>query len=663
MGNNQSSSSHHHHHGGSTSGGGGGGSSSSMMKPSGSTSSLRSRSSTLDSNSRTMIDGGFLEPQSLLYSHVEYHRPTVHKLIIDHKLSPFYLGLNDFEEEWDLEEIVKALGEAEQQATQNLKDALNAAIESVTEVEAAQLNAPTGTRKHKEVTQQLSLAILRKERLAEMIKIRDKRGGGGLQWTSKSDQAKLYKERALECPICFLYYPPNMVHTRCCDQPICTECFVQIKRAEPTPTHLESEPAACPFCMEPNFGCVYEKPTPSRPTVQQVNSGNSGSSEEATPVQKSPKPRRKSFAHTEKDVVTTDMLHPDWETKLEAMKATVARRANRRIVFRQVGDRLVPVGITSGRSSDGANATMATGGGTQTLPPDFLSQIAAALDQSNNSSNNESQSSSGGRSGFRVRSSRRRGGSSSGGGGDGNDEVARLLESLGLGGGPDLEEMMLQEAMRLSQLEEEERQKKVKAEEEAKKLKEQQKNAGGGAAAVASTSSTSDSRRTSTERELSEAMGGSVASLPQPTTTTFPGPSTSKSTSAALDPISPPKSSINTTSLPPPSQVDSDQMKTPTASSTPPTNSTTFPSSTAPTLPPIATSTASTTEFDPLGPSVSRASETSSFVVDTSGGYQQLGDESDADGEATAASTSAASREGTGGGGGGGNTSGQLIDI
>jgi len=55
------------------------------------------------------------------------------------------------------------------------------------------------------------------------------------------------------------YYPPNMVHTRCCDQPICTECFVQIKRAEPTPTHLESEPAACPFCMETNFGGVYDK--------------------------------------------------------------------------------------------------------------------------------------------------------------------------------------------------------------------------------------------------------------------------------------------------------------------------------------------------------------------------------------------------------------------
>lgn len=31
------------------------------------------------------------------------------------------------------------------------------------------------------------------------------------------------------------------------------------------------------------------------------------------------------------------------------MRATVARRANRRIIMRQVGDRLIPVGITSGR--------------------------------------------------------------------------------------------------------------------------------------------------------------------------------------------------------------------------------------------------------------------------------------------------------------------------
>jgi hypothetical protein len=287
--------------------------------------------------------------------------------------------------------------------------------------------------------------------------------------------------------------------------------------------------------------------------------------------------------------------------------------------------------------------TSGSGGGSQTLPPDFLSQIAAALDHSNEQQQQQSQSQSqGSRSGFRVRSSRRRGGSSAGTevAGGGNDEVARLLESLGLGGGPDLEEMMLQEAMRLSQLEEEERQKKVKEEEE-KKVKEQQAQAqsqGGGAAAPSISDSTLRRDSIDRERELSEAMDGNLTSPSSvPTTTTFPTSSTSQSTNSVLDPIPPPSSSINTTSLTPPSSSprstsnnrNHDQLRTPTATS--PTRSD-FPSisssssSAAPSLPPIDSAT---TEFDPLGPSVSRASETSSFVVDTSGGYQQLEDESD----------------------------------
>ncbi|KAI8815115.1 hypothetical protein BJ742DRAFT_4708 [Cladochytrium replicatum] len=61
----------------------------------------------------------------------------------------------------------------------------------------------------------------------------------------------LYKG-AIECPICFLYYPRNINYTRCCDQPICTECFVQIKRPEAT-----IDPAECPYCCQPHFGIVY----------------------------------------------------------------------------------------------------------------------------------------------------------------------------------------------------------------------------------------------------------------------------------------------------------------------------------------------------------------------------------------------------------------------
>ncbi|GAA5859274.1 hypothetical protein JCM1840_003828 [Sporobolomyces johnsonii] len=652
---------------------------------------LRSRSSTLDSNSRTIVDGGFLEPQSLLYAHVEYHRPTVHKLILDRKLSPFFLGLNDFEDDWDTDRIVVALGEAEQQATQNLKDAYTAASEAADEAEAAQLNCPPGTRKHKEAVQTVNAAVMHRERLAEVIKMREKRGGGGLQWSSKTDQAKLYQGRAVECPICFLYYPPSMVHTRCCDQPICTECFVQIKRADATPTHLESEPAACPFCMEPNFGCVYPKPT--RPTVQASASGGSGSSMDGGPAAQ-PKPRRKSFAHTEKEVVTTDMIHPDWEAKLEAMKATVARRANRRIVFRQVGDRLIPVGITSGRTGDGANATMST----TTLPPNFLSQIAAAIDSSNENGT--------GRSSRRGSRGRRRGG---------NDDVAHLLESLGLGGGPDLEEMMIQEAMRLSQLDEEERQKKSKAEEEAK-AKQQSGQGMAGETPRAETSAQGAARSSpqTTERMLTEAMAGTLgADTPlQPTSTTFPVvPTTSRSSTvpppsatnaqhgnsssvssvsdaagglgtAAASPLSPlpvpaqgeptdgssvslgvgttaasssraspvstsPSSSggtppITTTTLPPIPHISLDLPSTPTDASTPMTttlpslSSLPTPETTSTSAPVPSTSITTTPSFDhsldPLAQS-SGSSDTSSIIQPSpSEGYEPLADDSDEDG-------------------------------
>ena len=34
---------------------------------------------------------------------------------------------------------------------------------------------------------------------------------------------------------------------------------------------------------------------------------------------------------------------------MAAVQAAVTRRANRRIIMRQVGDRLIPVGVTSGR--------------------------------------------------------------------------------------------------------------------------------------------------------------------------------------------------------------------------------------------------------------------------------------------------------------------------
>ncbi|GAA6058436.1 hypothetical protein JCM3770_006050 [Rhodotorula araucariae] len=580
--------------------------------------SARSQQQRQQHDEPRVVDGGWTDPQSLLYARLEYHRPTVHRLVADRKLAPFYLGLQDFEDDWAADRIVDALAEAEEQATQNLRDAHAAAIEAAAEAEAAQLSAPTGTRKHKEAVAAYTAAVVHRERLAETLKAREKRGGGGLQLTNKLDTAGLYQGNALECPICFLYYPHNMVHTRCCDQPICTECFVQIKRADPTPTHLESEPAACPFCMEPNFGCVYEKPV--RPPYHATPSSASGSSETgvARPAATT-KPRRKSFAHTEKEVVTTDMIHPDWEAKLEAMKATAARRANRRIVFRQVGDRLIPVGISSGRGSgDGANPTMAT----TTLPPNFLSQIAAALDAANEGSG-----------------SGRRRGSRSSRHSRGNEDVVALLESLGLGGGPDLEEMMVQEAMRLSQLEEEDRQKKTQ-EEEATEA--QAAGSTQGTAATQETESPVPQTPRTTERLLSEAMVDESA----PTDTPPPAPA------AALRSTAPTPTSAAVASSPPAPFLDVDIPSTPIEFSTPPIA--------------VAGPSHATANGElgaPLDTPTSRASDTTSSIVppptpSPSQGYQLLGDESDQDASGDTATTKHAPREHVENGG-----VGRLVDV
>ena len=57
-----------------------------------------------------------------------------------------------------------------------------------------------------------------------------------------------------------------------------------------------------------------------------------------------------------------DHIRPDWEAKLAAVRAAVARRANRRIIMRQVGDRLIPVGIGRIQTPEEAAAEAANGG-------------------------------------------------------------------------------------------------------------------------------------------------------------------------------------------------------------------------------------------------------------------------------------------------------------
>ncbi|KAK4687217.1 hypothetical protein P7C73_g2906, partial [Tremellales sp. Uapishka_1] len=202
---------------------------------------------------------------------------------------------------------------------------------------------------------------------------RDKREGEKEEREKRERMAYL---GAVECPICFLNYPPNINTTRCCQQPVCTECFVQIKRTEATVTHLESEAACCPYCVETDFGVIYERPQVDLRAVGSAlgtsvdgESGFSAISFASSDIGPGMAPnvkdkvRRKSVSHKSAEVVTIDQIRPDWETKLNAVKAAAARRASRRIVMRQVGDRLIPVGFTSSRATGTADFSMS-------IPPD-----------------------------------------------------------------------------------------------------------------------------------------------------------------------------------------------------------------------------------------------------------------------------------------------------
>lgn len=349
------------------------------------------------------VDYGHLTPQGVYTGPKDWNHEIVTQLIIDRRLAPFYRPLEDYDENWDEEQIMSARRVLPDTDSGN-SDA------PPTRVDSRDCTKPAHQSKRP----------------------------GALKEPSRCPEAAIYRG-AVECPICFLYYPLNMNHSRCCDQAICTECFVQIKRTEPTATHLVSEPAACPYCVQENFGVVYTPPPwrtgiGSDGTSLPVWSDNPKGSQQNI-LSAAQKRRRKSFGHDSPEVVTTDSIRPDWEAKLAAVRAAVTRRANRRIIMRQVGDRLIPVGVTSGRvhplpTGEGQDGGEVDGGASR-----------------------------------RSRRHRNNGG---------QPDISQLLGQMGLGG-QDLEELMVMEAMRLSLLEHEEQQRK----EEEKRKKDAAAASGG----------------------------------------------------------------------------------------------------------------------------------------------------------------------------------------
>lgn len=68
-------------------------------------------------------------------------------------------------------------------------------------------------------------------------------------------QEEWLKADLVDCPICLLAFPRNINYTDCCHQPLCSTCFVRMKRPS-----MAGKPLSCPFCKHENFAVLYHKP-------------------------------------------------------------------------------------------------------------------------------------------------------------------------------------------------------------------------------------------------------------------------------------------------------------------------------------------------------------------------------------------------------------------
>ncbi|KAL7266560.1 SNF1-interacting protein [Rhizina undulata] len=557
------------------------------------------------------VDGGLLVTQGVYTGVEDFKDRIVRHLMIDRRLAPFFKGLPDHESSWTDAQLVAAVKGlpippahqeprvedssrflAPQRSSSNevnltvpiaLRSRAQSCSSDVSNRSASSLTPTFGFSSNRARSKTMSISSPRNPTLTAVA--------GPVETNNPSKtvdgrpiEAVLYKD-AIECPICFLYYPPYLNKTRCCDQEICSECFVQIKRADPhLPEHhdgdnsgiavnadqLISEPATCPFCVEPNFGVTYTPPPFRRGLIYANSTSNavasgatntnaSSTSLLAAPTTAATGKRRSIVPASSPDVVTTDQIRPDWVQKLAAARSHAARRAAAATALHTaaylMGSHSAGSGSGSGSGSGGAFSTRRLmrravregggSGGSETPSPAHsgtgtprgdggsqafggLTSLASFTERNGGAGSSRSGPSTEERLAALGLPLGSFGPSSNSGGGSG---------LLGIpSGGPgnrrsrmvDLEEMMLMEAIRLSLAEEEERKKREEkeAKRKEKEEKEKEKAAKRGSSLFSFSSSGSGSAAV-------EGKGKSVDRTNFARPSGYPGPSSASSLAVA----------------------------------------------------------------------------------------------------------------------------------
>lgn len=333
------------------------------------------------------VDGGYLAPYGTYKSNMDYDSEIVRRLIVERKLAPFYTPLQDFDEDWSDSELLLRLAQL------TLHSQEPEPLEEEEDMDSHKIHRSNLYSKRSALKKSIKRVKLRQlewQREAEEKYILEKEAMSSPYIPSTELQLKLYRE-AQDCPICFVYYPPCLNVSRCCIQPICSECFVQIKRLDPHPPHDEqgnetneegsdeliSEPTKCPFCAMPDFGVSYYPPnfrtgldgvyplsykslettviaeddhvligstsptsigdainktksligTPPRHLQIPISTSPSRPNSAEQEDSRSRRKRQGSIPPNAPGVITSDMIRPDWETKLNSSRHKLARRS------------------------------------------------------------------------------------------------------------------------------------------------------------------------------------------------------------------------------------------------------------------------------------------------------------------------------------------------
>ncbi|KAM5469108.1 SNF1-interacting protein [Microsporum audouinii] len=485
------------------------------------------------------VDGGYLVTQGVYVGTEDFNKPIVRQLMIERRIAPFWRGLNEFSTSWAEHQIMaaarglpippadevppeleyKAPPPVSQEDRQSDKFLNTLTIPIASRSQSFNSDSSAGARK---TTPQCQSSANANASGSQLFRGRAKTLAS-LTTSSKSNsnmaprefqlpndpfvngqpiEVYLYKD-PIECPICFLYYPPYLNKTRCCDQPICSECFVQIKRADPHPPEHEqpgttspgetdsqtndsdhqlvTEPAACPFCVQPEFGVTYTQPPfrrglayapghsnthPLANVASPMSSSSSLNSANASPGTTTTRRRATSLSADAPGVITTDKIRPDWAQKLATARANAARRSAAATALHTAAYLM--------NNNNNNNSTSGSNGESRNL-----ASIGrrALLRRGTGNDSPTSRSNSTHINAFAYLAERRANERLEGD--DQPNNTARGNSRRERSRAEEIEEMMVMEAIRLSLTSEEERRKKEeKAKKEAKKREKDSKKGG-----------------------------------------------------------------------------------------------------------------------------------------------------------------------------------------